>query len=252
MINILLSEHLKYKRTFTGKLIISAPLFFVIIALQAKLLMPANHIKPWWILLDQVFNWWPVIFIPIGTALFATLVNLQEKKAGNYLNLRIHNITPYTIWIGKIVVMAYHSLLAILILIAAIVTSGLITAGGPIPWSEILVGSFTIWLTSLALIPLQLWAATWMGTSFSMAVGFIGLVAGVIAAPKPYWVYVPWSWATRLMCPIIGVHPNGVHLETSDLLRSPSVIPIGIILALATLIILTMITAVWFNRRELK
>lgn len=82
--------------------------------------------------------------------------------------------------------------------------------------------------------------------------GFIGLVVGVIAAPKPYWVYVPWSWATRLMCPIIGVHPNGVHLETSDLLRSPSVIPIGIILALATLIILTMITAVWFNRRELK
>ena len=253
MINILQAEGLKYKRTFTRKLIVFAPLFFVIIALQAKLLMPASHIKSWCLIIDQVFNWWPVIFVPIGTALFAALVNLQEKKSGNYLNLRIHNISPFTIWIGKIIIMAYHSFLAIFILIVATITSGLITGGlGPIPWIDILVGSFTIWITSLALIPLYLWAATWKGTIFSIFVGFMGLVSGVIAAPKPYWIYVPWSWGTRLMCPIIGVHPNGVQLENLDPLRNSFVIPIGIILALSTFIILTVITALWFNKREVR
>ncbi|TDT63303.1 lantibiotic immunity ABC transporter MutE/EpiE family permease subunit [Fonticella tunisiensis] len=252
MINIIKSESLKYRRTFTRRLILLAPLFFIIIALPQKLFMPANYLRPWQLLLDQVYNWWPVIFIPLGIALFAALVALQEKKVGNYRNLRVHNIPPSVIWTGKIVLMAYHTMLATLVLIAVIIISGLITAGGEIPWVKIFVGGFTIWLTSLAVIPLQLWAATWKGTFFSMAMGFAGLIAGVIAAPKSYWIYVPWSWPTRLMCPVIGVHPNGVPLEASDSLMNPSVIPVGIVLAIAALIIFTIITAVWFNRREVR
>lgn len=252
MINIINSESIKYKRTFIRRLTLLAPLFFIIMALLQKFFIPADYLRPWQLLLDQVYNWWPVIFVPMGIALLATLVALQEKKAGNYLNLEIHNISPSILWAGKIVLMAYHALLATLILIAAIIVSGLITAGGQIPWIKILSGGFTIWLTSLAVIPLQLWIATWKGTFFSMAMGFIGLIVGVIAAPKSYWMYIPWSWPTRLMAPIIGVHPNGIPLKASDPLRDPSVVPIGIALAIAALIIFTIITAVWFNRREVR
>jgi len=250
MINIIKSDSLKYKRTFTRRLILLAPLFFIIIALLQKLFMPADFLQPWQLLLNQVYNWWPVIFIPLGIALFAALVAVQEKKAGNYRNLRVHNISPSVIWISKVVLMAYHTMLATLVLIAVIIISGLITAGGEIPWVKIFAGGFLIWLTSLAVIPLQLWAATWKGTFFSMAVGFAGIIAGVSAAPEWYWIYVPWSWPTRLMCPVIGVHPNGVPLGASDPLSSPSVIPAGIALAIAALIIFTIITAVWFKRRE--
>ncbi len=133
--------------------------------------------------------------------MLAALVVLQEKKAGNYRNLRIHNVSPAFIWTGKIVLMAYYTMLATLVLIAVIIISGFITSRGEIPWVKIFVGGFTIWLTSLAVIPLQLWAAAWKGTFFSMAAGFAGLIAGVIAAPESYWIYVPWSWSTRLMCP---------------------------------------------------
>jgi ABC-2 type transport system permease protein len=252
MINIIKSEFLKYNRTFTRKLIIFAPLFFVLYALPQKLFMPADYMRPWQLLIDMVYNWWPVIFIPLGVALFAALVDSQEKKAGNYRSLRAHNIPPSSIWIGKITAMAGHTLIAMIVLIVAIIMSGLITAGGAIPWLKIFAGGFTVWLVSLPLIPLQLWAATWKGIFFSMATGFMGLVAGVAAAANSYWVYVPWSWSTRLMCPIIGVHPNGTLLDASDPLRDSSVIPIGITLGVAAFIIFTVLTSIWFNTREVK
>ncbi|SHK57067.1 lantibiotic immunity ABC transporter MutE/EpiE family permease subunit [Paramaledivibacter caminithermalis] len=250
MINVIKSEYLKYKRTFTKKLILMAPLLFILIALPQKLFMLANYLRPWQLLLNQIYNWWPLIFIPLGMALFAALLELQERKAGNYRNIRVHNVSPSFIWIGKVIVMAIYSLLSTLVLIVAIIISGLITAGADIPWGKIFAGGFTIWLTALALIPLQLWMAAWKGTFASMALGFLGMITGVIAAPESYWIYIPWSWSIRLMCPIIGVHPNGIPLKASDSLMDTSVIPAGIALSLATLIIFTVITALWFNRRE--
>ncbi|MFO7161133.1 MAG: lantibiotic immunity ABC transporter MutE/EpiE family permease subunit, partial [[Clostridium] cellulosi] len=121
-----------------------------------------------------------------------------------------------------------------------------------IPWFKIFAASLTAWIVSLAIIPLQLWIATWKGTFASIAMGFLGLIAGVIAAPKSYWIYVPWSWPIRLMCPIIGVHPNGTLLESTSPLLDASVIPQGIIISIVSLIILAFITAVWFNKKEVK
>lgn len=252
MIKVLKSERLKYRRTFARRVLLLSPLFFIMIAMVQTLYAPVDFVRPWELLLSLIYNWWPVIFIPLGIALFAALVALQEKKAGNYRNVRVHNLSPSVIWISKVILMAYHTLLATLMLIAVTIITGLITARGEIPWGKIFAGGLTLWITSLVVIPLQLWAATWKGTFFSMAMGLVGFFAGVLAAPESYWVYVPWSWPTRLMCPIIGVHPNGVLLEPSSPLNSASVIPIGIMLSVVVFIIFTILTAMWFNKREVK
>jgi len=252
MINILQSEFLKYKRTFTRRLILLAPVFFIIVALPQKLFMPEDYLRPWQLILDLVFNWWPVIFIPMGLALFAALTESQEKKAGNYRSLRVRYIPPACLWIAKVIIMGCHTLMSTLVLIGATVISGLITGVGSIPWFKIVAGGFTTWIASLAIIPLQLWIATWKGTFASMTMGLLGLIAGVIAAAGPYWIYVPWSWPTRLMSPIIGVHPNGTLLESTSPLLNATVIPQGIIVSIISLIILTLITAVWFNKKEVK
>ncbi len=250
MINIIQSELLKQKRTFARKLVIFAPLFFIVTALPQKLFMPEDIARPWQLLVGMVYNWWPVIFIPLGIALLTALGTLQERKAGNYRCLLANSISPVYIWIGKVIVMAIHTLLATLFLMIALVISGFISAGGAVPWLEIFAGGMTMWLASLALIPVQLWAASWKGTFFGMAAGFAGMIAGVLAAANSCWLYVPWSWPTRLMCPVIGVHPNGVLLEAADPLRDASVIPTGIMLSIAFLAIFTTITGLWFNRRE--
>jgi len=50
------------------------------VALPQKLFMPENYLRPWQLILDLVFNWWPVVFIPMGLALFAALTESQEKN----------------------------------------------------------------------------------------------------------------------------------------------------------------------------
>lgn len=246
------SELLKYKRTFTRKLIVFIPLFFAIQAAAGVALMPEDIVRTWDLVISMVFNVWTVIFLPFGMALFAVLVDNQERKSGNYRLLRAHNNSPAYIWMNKILIMAFHTLLSSFVLVIAIFLSGMITATGQIPWGQIFSASLVSWLVSLVLIPIQLWAATWKGLFLSMAVGFIGFIAGMVSAPTSYWFFIPWAWGIRLMSAIVGVHPNGTLLEVGDKLLDTSVIPIGIVVSLLAFIIITVVTAFWFNRRETK
>ncbi|WP_051624077.1 lantibiotic immunity ABC transporter MutE/EpiE family permease subunit [Clostridium akagii] len=242
MINIIESEYIKYKRTFTRKLIIIAPIFCILMALC----------MPWKMFVQQAYSLWAVSIIPIGIALFAAIAGMQEKKAGNYRNLLVHNISPARIWIGKIIVMSINSLLSIIVLsVATIIIFPIVNKGG-IPWTKILVGSSIMWLTSLAIIPLQLFVATLSGILGSMALGFLGLIAGIFASGKSYWMYVPWSYATRLLCPTLDVGTNGVPLQAGDPFLNASVIPVGIIASIISLVVFTCITALWFNKREVR
>jgi lantibiotic protection ABC transporter MutE/EpiE family permease subunit len=251
-VNALYSELIKYKRTFTQKLIILFPLFFVLQALPQKLFMEEGFLRPWQQINNLVFNWWPLIFLPLGIALFSVLVDSQERKAGNYRALRAHPMSPARIWVNKILGMVLYTLLATFVLIISVVLAGLITARGDVPWSDIIIASFIAWVTSLAFIPLQLWASTWKGLFFSMGLGFVGMLVGVSVAVKSFWMFIPWSWPIRLMSPIIGVHPNGVTLEAGDPLLDSSVIPTGIMISLIVFVVLTIITAFWFKQREVK
>ena len=72
-----------------------------------------------------------------------------------------------------------------------------------------------------------------------------------MVAPTSYWIVCPWSYATRLMCPIIGVHPNGVVLDSSNPLLDTSVIPLGIIVSIVVLTLAVCLTGFWFSRKEL-
>lgn len=95
MLNMIQSERLKYKRTFAKKLVYIAPFFFV---LYAIITMPTinseyNYFE------YTVFNWWPLIFAPLGTSLIASLSAMREKSRGT--------IDPYVAMI--LVLYAYGS-----------------------------------------------------------------------------------------------------------------------------------------------
>ncbi|MDO4766180.1 MAG: lantibiotic immunity ABC transporter MutE/EpiE family permease subunit [Eubacteriales bacterium] len=249
---VISSELLKYKRTLTRKLIVGIPLFFSIQSAAGVLLMPKGIVRTWDLVIAMVFNVWTVMFLPFGMALFAFLVDNQEQKAGHYRSLLARPNSPVHIWLGKIIVMAFHALLSTGVLVVAILISGMITARGQIPWDKIIMGSIVSWTVSLALIPMQLWAATWRGLFASMALGFIGFLMGVVSALTSYWVFIPWAWGIRLMSPMIGVHPNGTLLEAGDKLLDTSIIPVGIGISLLAFVVITMLSALWFNRREVK
>ena len=237
------SELIKYKRTFTAKLIIFIPVFFAVYSIvinyiienNAQAASNATVASSWNVFLALVFNWWSFLFLPLGMGLFGGLVALQEKKAGNYRVQRSHDISPFKIWINKVFGMAIISFMSSIVLILSIIVSGLLTEKGAMPLRQIITAGLLCWLVSLVLIPIQLWIAT----------------MSVMVAPTSYWIVCPWSYATRLMCPIIGVHPNGVVLDSSNPLLDTSVIPLGIIVSIVVLTLAVCLTGFWFSRKEL-
>lgn len=140
--NALQSELLKYKRTFMGKLIVFFPVSFAAYAFIMQSTLMQNPLSQttswaWQSLLALIFNWWSFLFLPIGFALFATLVAFQEKKAGNYRALRTHNVSPMTLWINKVIAMAVYSFISTLVLIVVTIITGLILKAGPVPfWTD--------------------------------------------------------------------------------------------------------------------
>lgn len=252
MRSIVKAECVKYKRTFARKLVVIAPLFFVLLALPQSYFMGPEYAHSWELILTLVYNWWPVLFIPLGLALLASLLENQERRAGNYRALRMQNFPLALLWGGKIIVFAGHLLVTTLGLMSVALISGVLTGAGPIPWKQILAGGLVLWFTSLPLVPFQLWMAHRFGLIINMLIGFLGLVGGVVAAPQRYWLYIPWSWSTRLMSPIIGVHPNGTFLTATDPLLNPQVIPVGLGLALSSFIVLALFTAILFRAREVR
>lgn len=246
MINYLKSENLKYRRTFSRKIIVFAPMFFILYAFFTMSNMGTENNY----FIAMVFNWWSLIFMPLGTALLCSLSDAKERKSGNYRGLRSHNINPAVMWLSKVAVIAYYMLLASVMLVAVVFLAGVLIPGNAEPFLKICEASMAIWVTSIGLIPVYLFFATWSGTVAAMSISVVGLVAGVITASESSWIMIPWSWALRLMCPIIGVHPNGTVLPANNQLLNASVIPIGIIVSLVFLAIMSLLTAIWFSKRE--
>lgn len=254
MLKAIRSERLKYKRSFARKLSLMAPLFFALFAAVSKWYLPEGRYQEGKLLLAMIFNWWPVIFIPVGTALLCALSELRERKAGQYRLLRSHGLPPSTLWIGRIIGVGCHTLLASIVLIGVAIVACLMVSPVDTDWigtfGTIALSSILLWAVSLALIPLHLFVAYLAGPLASVMMGFVGMLVGVLAADRPYWLAVPWSWPIRLMAPIIGVHPNGVLLPDGDPLLDPSVVPLGLGAAVLFLLATSALTAMGFGRKE--
>ena len=249
MMQVLRAELLKYRRTFMVKLVVCIPLFFAVSSLVTTYLLPMAY--NWNGILVLSFNWWPVTFLPLGYGLFAGMVAGQERKAGAYRALKAEEGAPQRIWLGKIGGMMVVSALSSLVLVAGDLVCGVLQGNVP-PVQVVAVAALLCWVTTWALIPLMLWMATLGGMLLSLVLGVVGAAAVVLLAPTKLWLYCPWSWATRLMCPVIGVHPNGTILPQGSPLFDAGVIPVGLGVSLAVFIVLTFFTAQWFARREVR
>ena len=82
MLRLVHGELRKTKRTWLRRLVVLGPLSMLLLTLPIKLLMPYLEFS-WELHLYQCYNWWPVLFIPIGTALLATLAAAMERKTGS-------------------------------------------------------------------------------------------------------------------------------------------------------------------------
>ncbi|MGG0901096.1 lantibiotic immunity ABC transporter MutE/EpiE family permease subunit [Bacillus subtilis] len=234
MINYMKAENLKFKRTFSRKMIILVPLLNI----GFSFLMNIQFFVP------GTFNWWSIIFMPVMIALFCSLSHQKEKKASNYNGTYSLPIDLGRLWYSKIVIIMIYSLLSQIVFLVFMLLMGFVIADFAIVTLSTIAASLLLWVTSLWQIPLCLFVAKKWGLTIAVMLNLIGtLVLGIMPASRSFWWFIPWSWPIRMMCPTIGIHPNGLLLEKNDPLLSWMVVPPAILISILLFLIIAFLTS---------
>ncbi len=239
----ILAENLKNKRSFVKKLLIISPLFVVALSF---VLMPTYFAT-------NSYNWWYIIVLPAMISLIAGLVNLRDEKKLNYKAVFSLDIDLKKIWISKILTIAIY--VAVTIMIHMMLTFLVQSMIGQIvvqyEFLQLLLASFLLLIANIWQIPLCLFLAKKLGFIWAVVINTIlGIGLGIRFADTSLWIFSPYSYASRMMISVLKILPNG--LITDSLNQITTSLPVAIIVSLSLFAILTIITANWFSKLEVK
>jgi ABC-2 type transport system permease protein len=158
------------------------------------------------------------------------------------------------VWISKAFLIAIYTFAACILHLAGIsLGKFLMNPTSTITVSQMAEATLILIIVSLWQIPFCLFLSKKFGLMAAMLINLaLGIVLNIFAATESFWWACPYSWATRLMCPVLGILPNGTIAPQEDILRYPGVIPVGIVLSIALFLLLLAVTAKWFQRQEVK
>lgn len=242
MLQIVKAEQLKMKHTFGNKLLIIAPILTMLIALVLTGGIAGAFSAGAW-------NWWYIILLPGTLAVFCYLSIKKDKKI-KYYNMLTVSAPPEKSWIGKLFCCAWGLLLSNMIVFLGTLLGGAVFGTTISAWNGFL-GAVLLSITYLWEIPLFLMLSARFGMFISIFVSVVLSVSGVVTlADTSFWWVYPASIPIRLMCPALGVQPNGLLVPEGSELLNPGVILPGILLSLIWFFALAVLSALWFQRLE--
>lgn len=244
MSHIIKAEHLKFNRTFTKCLPVVAPMvtLLLVLALTGGLAdaFPAG-----------AWNWWYATLLP-GTLAVMCYLNIAKDRKNRYYNLKSLPVSGKKLIFGKMMYLALGLLAAnVIIFLGA-------TIGGSVFGTTISIGGAavaTILLTVSYLweIPVYLFLSAKFGMFADIFFCMVISIGGVATvADKSSWWLCPSSIPVRLMCPTLGLLPNGLPIPAESELWSTSVILPGVILSVVWLAVCSMLLNLWFEKMEVK
>ncbi|MBE5965994.1 MAG: lantibiotic immunity ABC transporter MutE/EpiE family permease subunit [Lachnospiraceae bacterium] len=243
MLSYLKAENLKCNRTFAKKLTVIAPVCMLLLAgISGKYFV------------QNGYNWWYTMILPSYITLLTALINQYEEKKLRYRAVFALPVDLKKVWVAKVAVIGIYVAIANIILLIGIIFGKLLyNTTSAITYYQAAAASMLLIITSLWQIPLCLFLSKKFGLLITILLNVGGgIILEIYAATKPAWFACPYSWATRLMCPVLGIQPNGLLVENGSELLKPAVIPIGILLSLALFAALLFVTANWFPKQEVK
>lgn len=244
MTNIILAEHLKLKNTFGRKVVVVAPVLISLMALLFTLGM------------DQAFpagayNWWYSTMLPGMLAVLCYLVIKKDKKTKYYNIFLLHSL-PSKSWVGKTMYCALGLVVSNFI-IFIITALGGILVGTTISVQGGFFGALLLSITYLWEIPLFLFLSARFGMFAAIFTSLVLEISGTVtlADQSMWWVYPP-SIPIRLMCPVLGILPNGLPVPGGSELLNTNVILPGVSISVLLFLGLLFLTASWFQKMEVK
>lgn len=241
MLKYVKAELLKQKRSFNQKVIWMIPLVVIILAFG---LMGSTFA------FSGGYNWWYLLFLPFTlTYIVVTLITKEQGK--NYHGLLGIVEDKKKIWYAKVIVGTLYVLLINMIFFIMMIIGSKIFKFYTTDIDKAFLGSLVLFITFAWQVPLFMIIGEKIGVNLSILVSvFCNLGMACICAVESYW-WIPFAIPARLMCPIIGVLPNGLLVEDAGKrFADSSVIIPGIILSLLLYGIVTWVTAYRFSEKE--
>ncbi len=229
-----LAEKLKYRHTFLKGLVILMPLVSVFLSA--------------WLTHDYFtvdsYNWWYIGLYPGLIGILCGIIGGKDKRKKNFtiwsLPCRMEKI-----WDAKVLIGAMMSGIAMSCTIILTIITGKVIENmthrtfSVYPSIKMqLAAGVIIWLSTLWQIPFCLFLSQKMGTFFMFLVhmGSYTVISATISL-KPWFALLPGAITSRLMCPVLGVLPNGLLAVEGQMTWAPELmetqnLPIGILASL--------------------
>lgn len=239
MISIIRAERLKMRHTFGGILPVTAALLNLSLVLVLAYKSQYYSVNAW--------NWWYVMLLPGMLAILCYLGMKKEKKM-HYCNLLSLSVSPGKCMAGKIFCYAL-GLCASNLLVAAGAFAADIFWGGYIPAENGFVAAIMLSLCFLWEIPLYMMLSARFGVFVSLFSGMVLSIGGTtVLADSDLWWLCPAAVPVRLMCPVLGIMPNGLLVPAESLLWDAGVILPGILICVLWFAGLTYVLLCGFKK----
>lgn len=239
MLNFLQSGWLKEKHSFNKVVVWLAPVLTILLAL---LLMGGRYLQ------SGAYNWWYTMLLPGCFTMFSAFTVAREQKKNRHGLLGVA-VDKKKLWLAQIILCTLLLLTTCLVFFIGITLGGLLF-GQTIGIGASFIASVLLFVTTAWQIPLWMFVAEKIGTFSTVLISLLcNFGVAVLCAVESFW-WIPFSIPARLMCPIIGVLPNGLRVEVGSNMEDPSVILPGVLIAIMLFILLTIATAAWFQKQE--
>ena len=244
MLNLVKAEALKLRHTFGARLPVIAPVFTLCLVLPWTYGMGSA-------MFAGVWNWWYTMLLP-GMLAIACYLGMGKDKKINYYHLLSAPVPVRKCLMGKIVYTFLGLLLANFLIFA-----GTWAGSALFGWNAPVMGGFCAFfvlsVTYLWEIPLYFFLSARFGL---FAVVFVSMALQVFSVPllagTAYWWVLPMAIPVRLMCPLLGILPNGLAVPEGSVLWHSGVLAPGIALSLVWFVLMTRLTLAWFRGRVVR
>lgn len=209
----------------------------------------------------DAYNWWYIGLYPGLLCVVSSMIGRKDLEKKNHTIWSLP-CEMEKIWDAKVLVGVLESGAAVFILtvLTIICEKGIegvfhVSMAAVFSFQTKLAAGVVLWLTTLWQIPFCLLLSQKMGTFVMLLIHMISysVLAGTMSL-KPWFFLLPGAITSRLMCPVIGVLPNGLLFEPGQMTYSPelgerSSLGIGIFSALLWFVFFWFAGRKWFGKQ---
>jgi lantibiotic transport system permease protein len=219
------AELMKSKRTLGVWLCLLAPLMLAFLELVIGYQYGERFYKPgmnsWDRLFEHVTMMWALLLLPLFVTLQMGLLGAMEHNNHTLKQLYALPVPRWVYYVAKALVGYGLIGLSEIILVILTVLVGFIfqviapelNFDGAIPWEMMIKATLVCYLAAGLVTAFQFWVSMhWSSFVFSMGVGIVGTICGVLVMSSKWAEYYPWSMSGIAAINVVNKDPVGLGL----------------------------------------